>query len=141
MFPLTLPVSIIEPATVLGHRFRLRSWRRDKRIFGYTANEAIGHHVQMLIPPDRLNEQPEILNRIRRGERIEHCETVRRRKDGATCSRKPRSPQVKFTAEIDPHNVGRANSRHWCARSKYKALVAGSVSCPTACSQWAAFFR
>jgi two-component sensor histidine kinase len=39
--------------------------------------------VEILIPPDRLNEEPEILNRIRRGERIEHYETVRRRKDGS----------------------------------------------------------
>jgi PAS domain S-box-containing protein len=61
----------------------IESWNAGaERIFGYTANEAIGQSVEMLIPPDRLNEEPEILNRIRRGERIDHYETLRRRKDG-----------------------------------------------------------
>ena len=62
----------------------IESWNAGaERIFGYTANEAIGQPVQMLIPPDRFDEEPEILNRIRRNERIEHYETVRRRKDGS----------------------------------------------------------
>jgi PAS domain S-box-containing protein len=54
-----------------------------ERIFGYTAQETIGHSVTMLIPPDRIDEEPGILARIRRGERIEHYDTVRRRKDGS----------------------------------------------------------
>ena len=53
------------------------------RIFGYTAEEAIGKPVTMLIPPDRLGEEPEILRRLRAGERVDHIETVRVRKDGA----------------------------------------------------------
>ena len=62
----------------------IESWNAGaERIFGYTASEAIGQSVEMLIPPDRLNEESEIINRIRRGERIEHYETVRRRKDGS----------------------------------------------------------
>ncbi len=62
----------------------IESWNAGaERIFGYTANEAIGQPIQMLIPPDRLDEEPEILSRIRRNERIEHYETVRRRKDGS----------------------------------------------------------
>ena len=62
----------------------IESWNAGaERIFGYTANEAIGQPVQMLIPPDRFDEEPKILNRIRRNERIEHYETVRRRKDGS----------------------------------------------------------
>src|SRR6185369_6335631 len=51
-------------------------------LFGYTADEAIGHPVTMLMPPERVNEEPGILERIRRGEKIDHYETVRRRKDG-----------------------------------------------------------
>ena len=63
---------------------KIESWNAGaERIFGYTANEAIGQSVEMVIPADRLNEEPEIINRIRRGERIEHYETVRRRKDGS----------------------------------------------------------
>jgi PAS domain S-box-containing protein len=62
----------------------IESWNAGaERVFGYTAAEAIGQSVEILIPPDRLNEEPEILDRIRRGERIEHYETVRRRKDGS----------------------------------------------------------
>lgn len=62
----------------------IESWNAGaERIFGYTAKEAIGQSVEILIPPDRLNEEAEIINRIRRGERIEHYETVRRRKDGS----------------------------------------------------------
>lgn len=54
-----------------------------ERLFGYTAEEAIGRSVTMLIPPEYLAEEPGILNRIRQGERVDHYETVRRRKDGA----------------------------------------------------------
>jgi PAS domain S-box-containing protein len=59
------------------------SWNKGaERIFGYTAEEAIGKPITILIPPDRQDEEPTILQRIRRGERIETYETVRRRKDG-----------------------------------------------------------
>ena len=51
-------------------------------MFGYTAEEMIGRPIMTLIPEGRHNEEPEILGRIRRGERVDHYETVRRRKDG-----------------------------------------------------------
>ena len=61
----------------------ISSWNEGAaRLFGYTAEEVIGKPILILIPPDRANEEPDILNHIRRGERIEHYETVRRRKDG-----------------------------------------------------------
>jgi PAS domain S-box-containing protein len=53
-----------------------------QRIFGYTAEEMIGKPVLVLIPADRQDEEPAILERVRRGERIEHYETVRRRNNG-----------------------------------------------------------
>jgi PAS domain S-box-containing protein len=60
------------------------SWNMGaQRLFGYTPEEAIGQPVQMLIPPDRQDEEPKILSRIRRGNRIDHYETIRRRKDGS----------------------------------------------------------
>jgi PAS domain S-box-containing protein len=61
----------------------IESWNAGaERIFGYTASEVIGQSVEILIPPDRLDEEPKILDRIRRGERVEHYETVRRCKNG-----------------------------------------------------------
>jgi PAS domain S-box-containing protein len=61
----------------------ISSWNGGaERLFGYTAEEAIGKPVTLLIPPERHNEEPGILERIRRGERIEHYETIRQRKDG-----------------------------------------------------------
>jgi PAS domain S-box-containing protein len=61
----------------------ITSWNDGaERIFGYTAQEAVGRPVTMLMPPERVDEEAGILERIRRGERIDHYETVRRRKDG-----------------------------------------------------------
>lgn len=61
----------------------IRSWNAGaERIFGYSAGEAVGKPIRMLIPDDRQSEEDEILARLRRGERIEHYETIRRRKDG-----------------------------------------------------------
>ena len=62
----------------------IRTWNSGaERLFGYTAGEAIGKPVTILFPPGREDEEPGILARIRRGERIHHYETVRRRKDGS----------------------------------------------------------
>lgn len=59
------------------------SWNRSAtRIFGYTAQEMIGRPISVLAAPDRVNEMPQILDRIRHGERIEHYETRRRAKSG-----------------------------------------------------------
>ena len=62
----------------------ITSWNSgSQRLFGYTSQEAVGKPVTMLIPTDRHDEEPRILERIRRGERIDHYETVRQRKDGS----------------------------------------------------------
>ena len=61
----------------------ISSWNRGaERLFGYTAQEAIGQPIAMLVPPDRIDEEPGMLERIRQRERVEPYETVRRRKDG-----------------------------------------------------------
>ena len=54
-----------------------------ERLFGYTAEEIIGKPITILIPPDRRDEEVRILERLRNGERIDHYETVRQRKDGS----------------------------------------------------------
>jgi PAS domain S-box-containing protein len=61
----------------------IMSWNAAaERIFGYAEAEAIGRHITMLIPDDHIFEEAEILRRIRAGERVEHFDTIRRRKDG-----------------------------------------------------------
>lgn len=61
----------------------IKSWNAGaQRLFGYAAEEMIGKSVMLLIPEDRHDEEPAILHRIRRGERVDHYETVRIRKDG-----------------------------------------------------------
>lgn len=59
------------------------SWNKAaERMFGYTAEEIIGHPIMTLAPPGMAQDMLNILSRIRRGERVEHYETKRRRKDG-----------------------------------------------------------
>src|SRR5687767_15469727 len=61
----------------------ITSWNKGaERIFGYTAEEAIGKPVTMLMPADHIDEEPAILARLRAGDRIEHYETIRLTKDG-----------------------------------------------------------
>jgi PAS domain S-box-containing protein len=61
----------------------IQTWNAgSERLFGYSAEEAVGRPITLLIPPERLDEEQEILARLSRGERIEHYETVRMAKDG-----------------------------------------------------------
>lgn len=61
----------------------ITSWNRGaEKLFGFTAAEAVGQPVLLIIPPDRRVEEADVLGRIRRGEAVDHFETVRRRKDG-----------------------------------------------------------
>jgi PAS domain S-box-containing protein len=61
----------------------ITSWNHAaERIFGYTASEAIGQHITLIIPPEKRPEEEDVLSRLRRGEVIDHFQTVRRAKDG-----------------------------------------------------------
>jgi PAS domain S-box-containing protein len=62
----------------------ITSWNKGaERVFGYTAEEAVSQPITIVIPQDRQDEERKILTRVRRGERIEHFETVRQRKHGS----------------------------------------------------------
>ena len=61
----------------------ITSWNKGaERIFGYLPEEAIGKPITILIPPERQHEEDIIIERLWRGDRTEHFETIRRRKDG-----------------------------------------------------------
>ena len=79
--------SIIESSddAIIGKTLEgiILSWNKGaERIFGFTEREAIGQSILLIIPKDRQHEETEILSRIRRGERIDHFETIRQHKDG-----------------------------------------------------------
>jgi PAS domain S-box-containing protein len=80
--------SIVESSddAIIGKNFDgiITSWNRSaERLFGYVAEEVIGKPVTILIPADRRDEEDAILKHIRSGQRVEHFETVRQRKDGS----------------------------------------------------------
>lgn len=61
----------------------ITSWNRGaQRLYGYTPEEAIGKHISLIAPPEQANEIPNIMAKLRRGERIDHYETLRVTKDG-----------------------------------------------------------
>jgi PAS domain S-box-containing protein len=68
------------------------SWNHAaERMFGYTAAEIIGQSIRLIIPSVRRNEGDDVLRSVRAGERVEHFDTIRRRKDGALIASAPRS--------------------------------------------------
>jgi PAS domain S-box-containing protein len=65
----------------------ITSWNKSaERLFGYSREEALGRHITLIVPDDRRDEEAKILERLKRGERIDHFETLRRRKDGTLLS-------------------------------------------------------
>jgi PAS domain S-box-containing protein len=82
-----LLASIVESSddAIIGHSLdgTITSWNRGaEEMYGYTPSEAIGQPTSLLMPPDHRDDMPSILNHIRRGARVEHFETRRRKKDG-----------------------------------------------------------
>jgi PAS domain S-box-containing protein len=63
----------------------ITSWNQSaERLFGYKAEEAVGQHITLIVPWERRSEEEDILRRLAGGKRVDHFETVRKRKDGAT---------------------------------------------------------
>ena len=62
----------------------ITSWNKGaERLFGYSAEEAVGQNITLIIPPERRDEERTIIEQLTRGERVDHFETVRMRKDGS----------------------------------------------------------
>lgn len=107
----------------------VESWNAGAtRLYGYTAQEAIGRHIAFLTPDDRADEIGEILVRVRRGERIVQHETVRRRKDGAflhvalTISPiRNRTGTIIGAATIARDITGQVRAQHEVERARFAA--------------------
>ena len=107
----------------------VRSWNQSaERIFGYAAEEIVGKSITLLFPPERLREEPEILQRIQRGERLDHFQTVRIRKDGT-----PITVSVTISPIHDgkgkvvgASKVARDISQNALLEGRFSAIVASS---------------
>jgi two-component system CheB/CheR fusion protein len=113
------------------------SWNASaQRLFGYLSEEIVGKSILTLIPPDRQHEEPDILARVRRGERIDHYETVRRKKDGTlfdisvtVSPLKDKSGQIVGASKIARDISERVRSEKWrTVQYTIANLLAGSSS-------------
>lgn len=105
----------------------ITSWNQSaERIFGYTAEEAIGEHISLIIPPDRLSEETYIIGQISNGQRIQHFETLRLTKQGL---------QIPISVSVSPilnseglvigaSKIARDISEHKTARERQAVLAA-----------------
>ncbi len=94
----------------------ITSWNdAAERLFGYTAEEAVGQPIMLIIPADRRDEEAKILARLRKGERIDHFETLRLRKDGSLIELSLTISPVKDT---DGHIVGASKVARDISRAK-----------------------
>ena len=103
----------------------ITSWNPGaERLFGYTAKEAIGQHISMIIPIDRRDEETKILAQLSQGERIDHFETVRLRKDGTAIDISVTISPVKDAAGrvVGASKVGRDISKRKQTEARIQEL-------------------
>jgi PAS domain S-box-containing protein len=103
----------------------ITSWNRGaERLFGYSSQEAIGQNIRLIIPPDRWDEESKILARLSQGERVDHFETVRQRKDGTAIDISITISPVKDAAGrvIGASKVGRDISERKQTEARLKEL-------------------
>ena len=73
----------------------ITSWNGGaEQLFGYPASEAIGRSISLIIPPERRSEEDDVIRQIRSGRRVEHFDTVRRRKDGSEVEVSPATSRI-----------------------------------------------
>jgi PAS domain S-box-containing protein len=101
----------------------ITSWNRSaEQMFGYSAAEAVGRHITIIIPKERLAEEDEVLSRISRGEAVEHFETVRVRKNGSSL---PVSLTVSPIRDTTGKVIGASKiARDITERTRAEALLA-----------------
>ena len=107
----------------------VRSWNQSaERIFGYKADEVLGKSITILFPPDRLSEEPEILQRIQRGERVDHFQTVRLRKDGTPIAVSVTISPIHDGAGhvVGASKVARDITQNVLLEGRFSAIVASS---------------
>jgi PAS domain S-box-containing protein len=107
----------------------VRSWNlAAERIFGYSAEEIVGKPITVLFPPDRLDEENHILARIQNGERVDHFETVRQRKDGGYVTVSVTISPIRDSEGkvVGASKVARDITHSTELEGKYKAIVASS---------------
>jgi PAS domain S-box-containing protein/putative nucleotidyltransferase with HDIG domain len=114
----------------------ITSWNAGaQRLYGYTAEEAVGQPISMLIPPDHPDELPEILARLGRGERVDHYETVRVRKDGVRLDVSITVSPIRDASGkvIGASSIGRditerkaVEENLWASEARYKGLFEDS---------------
>ncbi len=105
----------------------IQSWNRGaEELFGYSAAEAVGQPITMLIPEERLHEEEDIIARLRRGERISHFETVRKRKDGTLVPISLTVSPVRNAAGevVGASKIARDNTLQQMALDQHKQLLA-----------------
>lgn len=102
-----------------------------EQTFGYTAEEALGRHISLIIPPERVSEETEIINRMRRGERLHHFETLRRRKDGKLIYVSITVSPVRNTEGriIGASKIARDISERQRTEARLRAIVAATPEC------------
>ena len=107
----------------------VRSWNQSAaRIFGYTADEMVGKPITILFPPDRLEEEAAILARLQRGERVDHFETIRLRKDGTPVTVSVTISPIRDSSGkiVGASKVARDITRSVELEGKFKAIIASS---------------
>ncbi|MEP7341324.1 MAG: PAS domain S-box protein [Acidobacteriota bacterium] len=106
---------------------RIKSWNKAaERIFGYTAAEAIGQPIYLLIPPELREEEDQILGRLKRGERIDHYVTRRRKKDGTLIDVSLTISPIKNNEGelIGASKIARDITEQKCAEERLRELAA-----------------
>jgi PAS domain S-box-containing protein len=94
-------------------------------LFGFTADELVGQPVTILYPPDKEGEETEIIERLTRGESIEHYETIRRRKDGSLVDISLTVSPIRNSAGklVGASKIARNNTERKCAQERQLLLL------------------